>query len=53
VNAWRGTTGSNNLWKATVNWKTKSTVSLRAFVAGYTPEGLQPGYTATKRITIK
>ncbi len=53
VNAWRGTTGSNNLWKATVNAASKSSVSLRAFVAGYTPDGLLPGYTATHRVTIK
>jgi hypothetical protein len=53
VNAWKGTTGSNNMWKASVSMKSKSTVSLRAFVAGYTPDGLLPGYTATKKVTIK
>jgi hypothetical protein len=53
VNAWRGTTGSNNLWKANVSVAPRTTHSLRAFVAGYTPDGLLPGYTATKRVTIR
>jgi hypothetical protein len=50
---WRGTTGSDNLWKATAKVPAKSTWTLRAFVAGYTPTGLLPGYSAQKTITIK
>ncbi len=53
VNTWRGTTGSNNLWKVTVNAASRSSVSLRAFVAGYTPDGLLPGYTTAHRVKIK
>jgi hypothetical protein len=53
ANTWRGTTASNNLWKVTVNQPSRSTVSLWAFVAGYTPDGLLPGYTTTHRVTIR
>lgn len=53
VNAWRGTTGSNNRWNATVNVPAGSTHTLRAFVAGHTPDGLLPGYSAAKRVTIR
>lgn len=50
---WRGTTGSDNLWKATAKVPAKSSWTLRAFVAGYTPTGLLPGYSPQKTITIK
>jgi hypothetical protein len=53
VNAWRGTTGSDNIWRGTAKVASKTTVTLRAFVAGYTPDGLLPGYTAAKKVTIK
>jgi hypothetical protein len=53
VNTWRGVTGSNNLWKSSVNVAPRSVHALRAFVAGYTPEGLLPGFSALKRVTIK
>jgi hypothetical protein len=53
VNTWRGITDSKNLWKVTVNAASRSTVSLRAFVAGHTPDGLLPGYTAVHRVKIK
>jgi hypothetical protein len=52
VNAWRGTTGSDNIWRASAKVASGSW-SLRAFVAGYTPDGLLPGYTATKKVTVK
>lgn len=53
VNAWRGTTASNNIWRATVAVPARSTQTVRAFVAGYTASGLRPGYTVAKKITIK
>jgi hypothetical protein len=53
VNTWKGTTGSDNLWKATVSEKSKSSWSLRAFVQGDLNVGINGGYSATKKITIK
>lgn len=53
VNAWRGTTGSDNIWRGSAKIASGTKVTVRAFVAGYTPDGLLPGYTAAKVITIK
>ncbi|MEV6846669.1 Calx-beta domain-containing protein [Actinoplanes sp. NPDC051411] len=53
VNTWRGTTVSNNLWKATVSEKSKSSWTLRAFVQGDMNVGVNGGYSAAKKITIK
>ncbi|GAA2604338.1 Calx-beta domain-containing protein [Paractinoplanes durhamensis] len=53
VNAWKGTTGSDNVWKATAKVASGSAISVRAFVQGFTPNGIMGGYSATKRITIK
>jgi hypothetical protein len=53
VDGWKGYTGSNNLWKANVKAASKSSWTLRAFVAGYTPDGLLPGYSDAKKVTIK
>ncbi len=53
VNTWRGTTGSNNQWRATVNATRGASYTLRAFVAGYTPDGLAPGYTVAKNVGIR
>ncbi|WP_433367364.1 Calx-beta domain-containing protein [Actinoplanes sp. CA-142083] len=53
VNAWRGTTGSDNIWRGSAKIASGTVVTVRAFVAGYTPDGLAPGYTAAKKITIK
>jgi hypothetical protein len=53
VNAWRGTTASNNIWRATVAVPAGSTQTVRAFIAGYTASGLRPGYTVARKVTIK
>jgi hypothetical protein len=53
VNTWRGTTGSDNIWRGTASLRSGSVVTIRAFVAGYTPDGLAPGYTAPKNVAIK
>ncbi|MFI5893539.1 Calx-beta domain-containing protein [Actinoplanes sp. NPDC051513] len=53
VNAWRGTTGSDNIWRGSAKLASGTVVTVRAFVAGYTPDGLAPGYTAAKKIIIK
>jgi hypothetical protein len=53
VNSWRGTTGSDNIWRGAAKVASGSKVTVRAFVAGYTPDGLLPGYSAAKTITIK
>jgi hypothetical protein len=53
VNAWRGTTGSNGQWRANVKGSSRSSWQLRAFVSGYTPDGLLPGYSGGKKVTIK
>ena len=50
---WRGATGSNNSWKATVKVASHSSWTLRAFVAGYTPTGILPGYSVAKKLTVK
>ena len=53
VNAWRGTTGNNGQWRANVKANSRSSWQLRAFVSGYTPDGLLPGYSGGKKVTIK
>jgi hypothetical protein len=53
VIGWRGTTGSDNMWKATVSAKSKSMWTLRAYVAGDADSGINAGYSATKKVTIK
>ena len=53
VNAWRGTTGSTNQWKATINVAAGSAHTLRAFIAGHTPDGLLPGYSVSRNVTIR
>ncbi|GIF18010.1 hypothetical protein Ate02nite_07400 [Paractinoplanes tereljensis] len=53
VNTWTGTTGSNNQWKATAKVASGSSHTVRAFVQGFTPNGIWGGYSATKKITIK
>ena len=50
---WRGTTGKDNVWRATVKQSSHSTWTLRAFVAGYTPTGILPGYSVAKKLTVK
>ena len=49
----RGTTGADNLWRATVAVPAGSTQTVRAFIAGFTANGLRPGYTVAKKVTIK
>lgn len=53
VNTWKGTTGTDNLWKATVSEKSKSSWTLRAFVQGDLTWGINAGYSAAKKVTIK
>jgi hypothetical protein len=53
VNTWKGTTGTDNLWKATVSQKSKSSWTLRAFVQGDMTWGINSGYSAAKKVTIK
>jgi hypothetical protein len=53
VNTWKGTTGTDNLWKATVSQKSKSSWTLRAFVQGDMTWGINGGYSAAKKVTIK
>jgi hypothetical protein len=53
VNSWRGTTGNTNQWKATINAPAGSAHTLRAFIAGYTPDGLLPGYSVSRSVTIR
>jgi hypothetical protein len=53
VNTWRGTTGSDNLWKAMAKEPSKSVWTLRAFVAGDLSMGLSPGYSAQVKVTVK
>ncbi|WP_248294151.1 Calx-beta domain-containing protein [Actinoplanes sp. TBRC 11911] len=49
---WKGTTDSKGQWKGNIkpgrgSWK------LRAFVQGYGPDGLLPGYSDGQNVTIK
>jgi hypothetical protein len=53
VTQWKGTTGADNLWKATVSAKSKSSWTLRAYVAGDMTWGINSGYSAAKKVTIK
>ncbi|MFI6074436.1 Calx-beta domain-containing protein [Actinoplanes sp. NPDC051343] len=53
VNTWKGMTGTNNVWKATVSQKSKSSWTLRAFVQGDMNWGINGGYSAAKKVTIK
>jgi hypothetical protein len=53
VNTWSGMTGTDNLWKATVSEKSMSSWTLRAWVAGIASMGLNPGYSATKKVMVK
>jgi hypothetical protein len=53
VNAWRGTTGANNQWAGSGKLASGTAVAVRAFVAGYTPDGIMGGYSAIKRFTVK
>jgi hypothetical protein len=53
VNTWKGTTAADNLWKATVSEKSKSSWTLRAFVQGDMNVGINGGYSAAKKVTIK
>jgi hypothetical protein len=53
VNAWRGTTGNTNQWRATINAPAGSAHTLRAFIAGHTPDGLAPGYSVARKVTIR
>lgn len=53
VNTWKGMTGTNDLWKATVSQKSKSSWTLRAFVQGNMNVGINGGYSAAKKVTIK
>ncbi|WP_213007638.1 Calx-beta domain-containing protein [Paractinoplanes toevensis] len=52
VNTWKGTTGSSNQWKATAKVASGS-LTVRAFVQGFTPNGIGGGYSASKKITVK
>jgi hypothetical protein len=52
VNAWKGTTGSNNQWRATAKVGA-GTWTLRAFVQGFTPNGIAGGYSGSKKVTVK
>jgi len=53
VNTWKGMTGTDNMWKTTVSQKSKSSWTLRAFVQGDTTWGINGGYSAAKKVTIK
>jgi hypothetical protein len=49
---WKGTTNSNGQWKGSIK-PGRGSWQLRAFVQGYTPDGLLPGYSDGKKVTIK
>ncbi|MEU4242222.1 Calx-beta domain-containing protein [Actinoplanes sp. NPDC026619] len=52
VNTWKGVTASNGQFK----WSGKNAsgaLTVRAFVQGYTPNGIAGGYSAQKKITVK
>jgi Calx-beta domain len=51
--SWKGVTGKNHKWTATVTVKAKSTWTLRAHVAGSTSAGLNAGTSTTRKVTIK
>lgn len=48
----KGTTTDSG-WKGTISVKTKSKVTLRAWVAGDASMGINAGYSAQKKVTIK
>ncbi|MEU4157473.1 Calx-beta domain-containing protein [Actinoplanes sp. NPDC026670] len=48
----KGTTTASG-WKSTISVKTKSKVTLRAWVAGDASMGINGGYSAQKKVTIK
>jgi hypothetical protein len=49
---WRGTTNSSGQWKGSIR-PGRGSWQLRAFVQGYTPDGLLPGYSDGEQVTIK
>jgi hypothetical protein len=53
VNTWRGTTGANNLWKANIYQKSRTSLTLRAFVQGDMNWGVNGGYSPAVKVTIK
>ena len=53
VTAWSGVTGADHKWTATVPVKSKTSWTLRALVTGSVPAGINSGYSAAKRITVK
>ena len=53
TNAWRGTTGANNQWRATARVASGTSLALRAFVAGDPSKGIYPGYTGVTRFTVR
>lgn len=52
-NVWKGTTAASNQWKSTVSVKSGTALAVRAFVVGFTPDGIAGGYSAVKRFTVK
>jgi hypothetical protein len=53
VTGWKGTTGSDNLWKASVKEPSKSVWTLRAYVAGDSTMGVNAGYSASVKVMVK
>ncbi|MEU4163846.1 Calx-beta domain-containing protein [Actinoplanes sp. NPDC026670] len=51
--SWKGVTGKNNKWAATVKAKSKSTWTLRARIAGSAEAGVNAGTSKTRKVTIK
>jgi hypothetical protein len=49
---WKGTTNSSGQWKGSIK-PGRGSWQLRAFVQGYTPDGLLPGYSDGQKVTIK
>jgi len=50
---WKGSTGSDSRWKATVSEPSKSKWTLRASVAGDASRGIKEGTSAAKSVTVK
>jgi hypothetical protein len=53
VTVGKGTTGSTGAFKKTYSFKSKTKLTLRAMIAGDSSMGINSGYSAQKKVTIK
>ncbi|GGN60603.1 hypothetical protein GCM10010112_17050 [Actinoplanes lobatus] len=51
--SWKGSTDAKGVWQSTVSAKAGSSWTLRARVGGSAAVGVDAGYSATKKVTVK